>query len=92
MKLCNEITLLRALAHDNIVKFLGTRLDQKQPRLYIIMELVSGGSVAQILREYGALPEPLIRNYTRQVNRNATSQPVRLISLPLDPEWARLPS
>ncbi|XXQ35533.1 Protein kinase domain-containing protein [Plasmodiophora brassicae] len=31
------------------------------------MELVSGGSVAQILREYGALPEPLIRNYTRQI-------------------------
>jgi serine/threonine protein kinase len=68
LQLCTEITLLRMLSHENIVKFLGTRIDHDHGHLSIFMELVSGGSLHQIVRDYGPLPESLVQNYTRQVS------------------------
>ena len=36
--------------------------------LYIYLELVSGGSIYKLLREFeGKFPEPVVRRYTRQI-------------------------
>uniref|UniRef100_A0A0C9QM28 mitogen-activated protein kinase kinase kinase n=1 Tax=Wollemia nobilis TaxID=56998 RepID=A0A0C9QM28_9CONI len=60
-----EINLLSQLKHPNIVQYYGS--ETLEDRLYIYLELVPGGSIYKILREYGPLKEPVIRIYTRQI-------------------------
>ncbi|KAI9679114.1 MAG: ATP binding [Trizodia sp. TS-e1964] len=60
-----EIGLLRELQHPNIVQYLGSSSDDEH--LNIFLEYVPGGSVAAMLNSYGALREPLIRNFVRQI-------------------------
>jgi len=64
-QLGQEISLLSKLRHDNIVQYIGT--ETLEDRLYIYLEYVSGGSIHKLLQEYGALKEPVVRNYTRQI-------------------------
>ena len=61
----HEIDLLRELQHPNIVQYLGSNSDEEH--LNIFLEYVPGGSVAGMLNLYGKLPEPLIRNFVRQI-------------------------
>lgn len=61
----HEIDLLRDLQHPNIVQYLGSNSDDEH--LNIFLEYVPGGSVAGMLNLYGQLPEPLIRNFVRQI-------------------------
>ncbi|KAI9872512.1 MAG: ATP binding [Pleopsidium flavum] len=61
----HEIDLLRNLQHPNIVQYLGSNSDDEH--LNIFLEYVPGGSVAGMLNLYGQLPEPLIRNFVRQI-------------------------
>lgn len=61
----HEIDLLRDLQHPNIVQYLGSSSDDEH--LNIFLEYVPGGSVAGMLNLYGLLPEPLIRNFVRQI-------------------------
>ncbi|KZF22538.1 Pkinase-domain-containing protein [Xylona heveae TC161] len=61
----HEIGLLRELQHPNIVQYLGSSSDEQH--LNIFLEYVPGGSVAAMLNQYGALHEPLIRNFVRQI-------------------------
>lgn len=61
----HEIDLLRDLQHPNIVQYLGSSSDDEH--LNIFLEYVPGGSVAGMLNLYGQLPEPLIRNFVRQI-------------------------
>lgn len=60
-----EITLLRDLRHPNIVQYLGCGSSQEY--LNIFLEYVPGGSVQTMLNSYGALPEPLVRSFCRQI-------------------------
>lgn len=60
-----EISLLRDLQHPNIVQYLGA--SSSAEHLNIFLEYVAGGSVQTMLTSYGALREPLIRNFVRQI-------------------------
>ncbi|KAJ2899110.1 mitogen-activated protein kinase [Zalerion maritima] len=60
-----EITLLRDLRHPNIVQYLGC--SSSTEHLNIFLEYVPGGSVQTMLNSYGALPEPLVRSFVRQI-------------------------
>ena len=61
----HEISLLRDLKHDNIVRYLGSSSDDTH--LNIFLEYVPGGSVATMLVNYGPLGEGLIQNFCRQI-------------------------
>ncbi|KEY67165.1 hypothetical protein S7711_03025 [Stachybotrys chartarum IBT 7711] len=60
-----EISLLRDLRHANIVQYLGC--SSSADHLNIFLEYVTGGSVQTMLNSYGALPEPLVRSFVRQI-------------------------
>ncbi|KAL2019533.1 hypothetical protein VTK56DRAFT_9567 [Thermocarpiscus australiensis] len=60
-----EISLLRDLKHPNIVQYLGCGSSAEY--LNIFLEYVPGGSVQTMLNSYGALPEPLVRTFVRQI-------------------------
>ncbi|KZT42049.1 Pkinase-domain-containing protein [Sistotremastrum suecicum HHB10207 ss-3] len=60
-----EIELLKELQHDNIVQYLDSSIDDTY--LNIFLEYVPGGSVAALLRNYGAFEEALVRNFVRQI-------------------------
>ncbi len=60
-----EIGLLRELQHPNIVQYLGC--SSSGDYLNIFLEYVPGGSVQTMLNSYGALREPLIRSFVRQI-------------------------
>ena len=60
-----EISLLRDLRHPNIVQYLGC--GSSPEFLNIFLEYVPGGSVQTMLNSYGALPEPLVRSFVRQI-------------------------
>ncbi|KAJ2711306.1 ATP binding [Coemansia sp. Cherry 401B] len=61
----HELDLLKGLDHKNVVKYLGTDMDDTN--LYIFLEYVSGGSVSSALASYGMFPESLVRTYTAQI-------------------------
>ncbi|KDN49354.1 hypothetical protein RSAG8_02056, partial [Rhizoctonia solani AG-8 WAC10335] len=60
-----EIELLKQLQHENIVQYLDSSTDAHH--LNIFLEYVPGGSVAALLKSYGAFEEPLTRNWVRQI-------------------------
>ncbi|KAG5529063.1 hypothetical protein RHGRI_029658 [Rhododendron griersonianum] len=60
-----EIILLSQLSHPNIVQYYGSELGAD--KLSVYLEYVSGGSIRNLLQEYGAFREPVIQNYTRQI-------------------------
>lgn len=60
-----EIELLQGLHHQHIVQYLGTSSDETH--LNIFLEYVPGGSIAAMLKQYNTFPEPLTRNFTRQI-------------------------
>lgn len=60
-----EISLLRELRHPNIVQYLGC--SSSPEHLNIFLEYVPGGSVQTMLNSYGALGEPLVRSFVRQI-------------------------
>jgi len=60
-----EIDLLKDLQHENIVQYLDSSMDDTC--FNIFLEYVPGGSVAALLRNYGAFEESLVRNFVRQI-------------------------
>lgn len=60
-----EIVILRELRHPNIVQYFGCSSGGSM--LNIFLEYVPGGSVQTMLDSYGALGEPLIRSFVRQI-------------------------
>lgn len=60
-----EMSLLKELNHENIVRYYG--LSSQGNFLNIFLEYIPGGSVQLMLQLYGPFEEPLIRNFTRQV-------------------------
>ncbi|KAJ2743121.1 ATP binding [Coemansia sp. BCRC 34301] len=61
----HELDLLKGLDHRNVVKYLGTDMDERN--IYIFLEYVSGGSVSSALASFGMFPETLVRTYTAQI-------------------------
>lgn len=60
-----EIDLLKNLNHSNIVKYI-TYVKTKE-FLYIILEYVENGSLANIVKKFGKFPESLVCVYITQV-------------------------
>ena len=58
-----EVSLLKRLAHPNIVQYLGT---DRGERFTILLGYVPGGSIALLLSQFGALEEELVTLYVRQ--------------------------
>ena len=66
-RLQSEVEVLRTLSHPHIVRYLGTQKHSRE--LYIVMEYITGGSVAQRIAARGKLDEPIALRYTGQVMR-----------------------
>ena len=62
-----EILLLQKLRHEHIVSYMA--IDITDTNLNILMEFCPGGSVAHLLKAFGALEEDVLRAYTRQVTQ-----------------------
>ncbi|KAH9309983.1 hypothetical protein KI387_037894 [Taxus chinensis] len=66
----NEINILQKLDSPWIVKFLGENYSEDGGvcRRNLLMEYISGGSVADVVQRFGGgLEESVIRNYTRSI-------------------------
>ena len=61
-----EVSLLKRLAHPNIVQYLGT---DRGERFTILLGYVPGGSIALLLSQFGALEEELVTLYIHQAVR-----------------------
>jgi len=61
----NEVSIYKELSHPHIVGYLGH--DYLDNNLYIYLEYMAGGSVAQVLSQFGPLDESLIATYSREL-------------------------
>ena len=61
-----EVELLKSLKHPNIVRYLGSEHRPASQSYFVLMELVAGGSLANLVSRFGRLEEDLLRNYVRQ--------------------------
>jgi hypothetical protein len=59
----NEVTICQELKHAHIVSYLGH--DYFDSKLYIYLEYMAGGSIAQVLSQFGPFDEALTSVYTR---------------------------
>ncbi|KAI7736115.1 hypothetical protein M8C21_011181 [Ambrosia artemisiifolia] len=64
IQLEQEVSLLRQLDHENIVRYFGT--DKDDGKLYIFVELMTKGSLAKIYQKY-KLRESQVSAYTKQI-------------------------
>ena len=60
-----EISVMWHLDHSNIVRYLGTARSDRF--LFIVLEYVSGGSIANMLQQFGPFIEKLIRRFTLHI-------------------------
>eukprot|EP01062_Namystynia_karyoxenos_P015666 TRINITY_DN15697_c0_g1_i1.p1 TRINITY_DN15697_c0_g1~~TRINITY_DN15697_c0_g1_i1.p1 ORF type:complete len:592 (+),score=180.33 TRINITY_DN15697_c0_g1_i1:77-1852(+) len=67
ISLMNEIEVMKALSHSNIVRYLGASRDAEKNLLYIFLEYVPGGSLASIVKKFGNLDMETARCYTKQI-------------------------
>eukprot|EP01017_Pseudomicrothorax_dubius_P028439 TRINITY_DN3378_c0_g1_i1.p1 TRINITY_DN3378_c0_g1~~TRINITY_DN3378_c0_g1_i1.p1 ORF type:complete len:1082 (+),score=271.01 TRINITY_DN3378_c0_g1_i1:140-3385(+) len=61
----SEINLLKLLKHENIVKYIDNIATETH--LNIVLEYVESGSLASIIKKFGAFPESLVAIYIKQV-------------------------
>eukprot|EP00656_Telonema_subtile_P031632 TRINITY_DN345_c0_g1_i4.p1 TRINITY_DN345_c0_g1~~TRINITY_DN345_c0_g1_i4.p1 ORF type:complete len:604 (-),score=78.02 TRINITY_DN345_c0_g1_i4:61-1872(-) len=64
-ELVREISLMKVLFHENIVRYIGTQRDDHM--LHIFLEYVPGGSIAAVLQKFGSLSDNAVRAYTKQI-------------------------
>eukprot|EP01113_Clastostelium_recurvatum_P033065 TRINITY_DN4331_c0_g1_i4.p1 TRINITY_DN4331_c0_g1~~TRINITY_DN4331_c0_g1_i4.p1 ORF type:complete len:1183 (+),score=146.93 TRINITY_DN4331_c0_g1_i4:53-3601(+) len=76
--LAKEVEVMRPLNHSNIVRYLGTQIEDGEPdtdaksgdvpkRLSVFLEYMPGGSIASLIAKFGPLSESVVRSYTRQI-------------------------
>lgn len=63
--LMNEIKIMYKLNHKNIVKYYG--ITYQKNYFYIILEYVTGGSLANMIKNFGAFSETLVRKFSAQI-------------------------
>lgn len=61
-----EIALCKRLRHKHIVGYVGAQ-KVSTTEMYVFLEYVPGGSIAQMLTRFGCFNEQLVRIYTRQL-------------------------
>lgn len=70
-QLAQEVQLLQALSHTNVVRYIGKINDKTTAVLYLIMEFCDGGDLARYLghtvKKGHFLPEELILSWFRQL-------------------------
>jgi len=66
-ELLAEVKLMRDLRHDNIVCVMSSAVVRQS--VVIVMEFVPGGSLQAVLEQFGPLPEPSLKRYTRDILR-----------------------
>jgi len=59
-----EIKMLELARHANIVAYYGV---QRQSGISVLVEYCAGGSIASVISSFGALSEPVVSSYTRQI-------------------------
>eukprot|EP00662_Eupelagonemidae_sp_cell21_P016223 gene16223-biopygen84420 len=68
--LLQEVELLSALSHDNIVQYCGSAVAGRH--IVIVMEYVSGGSLQVILEQFaGRLPRASVQRYVRDIREGS---------------------
>lgn len=60
-----EITTLRGLDHRHIVRYL--KFIKQGSNLHVVLEYVENGSLRDILKRFGPLPESVVQLYARQL-------------------------
>jgi serine/threonine protein kinase len=60
-----EVETLRKLRHKHIIQFFGCHTNKRE--IFIFMELATHGSLTQLARKFGELPESNIQLLTRQM-------------------------
>lgn len=63
----SEVRLMAQLRHPNIVSYLGVDISISQKRLYILMELVTGGSLSSSLAKYGVMAPSTVQDYALDI-------------------------
>ena len=66
-KLKKEVSILKALTHENVVKYVGTDVSDNCEFVDILLEYVAGGSLKSLLQKYSSLDESVIRCYSLQI-------------------------
>lgn len=61
----HEISVMRTLNNENIVRYLGSSIEENV--FNIFLEYVPGGSIASLIRKFSKLNEKIIRLYTKQI-------------------------
>jgi mitogen-activated protein kinase kinase kinase len=59
----NELHILEKIKHDYVVIYKGCKISVDKKNLYIFMEYMPGGSVASMLKQYGAFNEQVIYSF-----------------------------
>ncbi|KAJ9447158.1 Mitogen-activated protein kinase kinase kinase A [Diplonema papillatum] len=68
--LCHEIQILSELEHPHIVRYYGSTITGKnKDRIHLFMEYVPGGSLNQLVQQFGLLSELVVQAYTAQILR-----------------------
>uniref|UniRef100_A0A7S3UYE3 Protein kinase domain-containing protein n=1 Tax=Aplanochytrium stocchinoi TaxID=215587 RepID=A0A7S3UYE3_9STRA len=72
-KVTGEISVMESLDHPNIVRYFGSQINRESGNLEILLEYVSGGSIASLLAQTGSgFSEPIIKKYTRHMVEGIT--------------------
>jgi len=60
-----EIHIFSMITHPNLVRYYG--MEKTETEVLIFLEYVSGGSISQMLRKFGAFSETMVGNFTAQI-------------------------
>mmetsp|Transcript_24519 Transcript_24519/g.55342 ORF Transcript_24519/g.55342 Transcript_24519/m.55342 type:complete len:664 (-) Transcript_24519:550-2541(-) len=60
-----EIHIFSMISHPNLVRYYG--MEKTSTQFFIFLEYVSGGSIATMLRKFGAFSEQMVSNFTAQI-------------------------
>ncbi|XP_065858501.1 serine/threonine-protein kinase WNK8 isoform X2 [Euphorbia lathyris] len=68
-RLYSEVHLLKALKHENIMKFCNSWVDDKNKTINMITELFTSGSLRQYRKKHKCVDIKAIKNWARQILR-----------------------
>ena len=66
-KIKQELGILKKLNHPNIIKYFQADYCNEKNYVDIILEYIPSGSMNDLLCRYKSFPEPVVRNYTKQL-------------------------